>query len=267
MGAGGEIVAPRPLTRHGDLDLRGGTDLTPGLAEVVVAWPFGASLVMAAVGGLYAGRRRAALNEALHELRRPLQALALAAPATTALAEPAALQGAVQMAVGALERLEREINGESASSTRRRLLAGPLLDSAVGRWRAGAARAGGSLTLRWRAGQAAVCGDHCEVARALDNLIVNAIEHGGPEIVVEARTRRGRLSISVIDSGRESRPGSRRERPAELIARLSGRRLHGHGLRVVRKTAAAHGGDFRLRSSERGTEAILELPLSAAAGA
>jgi signal transduction histidine kinase len=237
--------------------------MTPELAEVVAAWPLGASLAAAAaVEGLRAGRRRAALNEALHELRRPLQALALVTPATASAAEPSHLQGAVQMAATALERLEREVNGETAVSVRGSLPARLLLEAAVGRWRARAALAGGSLSLRWRAGDAAVHGDRCQLARALDNLIVNAIEHGGPEIVVEAGVRSGRLRLAVIDSGRHSRSESRRESPAELVARLTGRRLHGHGLRVVRRVAAGHGGYFRLRSSERGTEAVLGLPLA-----
>jgi len=241
--------------------------LTPELAQIVAAWPLGASLAAAvAARGLLAGRRRTALNEALHELRRPLHALALAAPGVRS-EEPSAIEWSVQMAATALERLEREINGEAVAAVRAPMVARPLLDSAVGRWKARAALAGGSLALRWRAGEAMVEGDRCEVAQALDNLIVNAIEHGGPEVVVEARTRLGRLCVSVIDSGRESRPDSRRESPAELIARLSGRRRRGHGLRVVRRTAAAHGGDFRLHFSERGTEAVLELPLSGEAGA
>jgi signal transduction histidine kinase len=245
-----------------DLDRRGEPELTPALAEVVAAWPLGASLAAAvAVQGLRTGRRRSALNEALHELRRPLQALALAPPGAIPV-ESSAIQGSVQMAAVALERLEREINGEQAASVRETMPARPLLDSAVRRWQARAALAGGSLLLRWRASEATIEADRCALAQALDNLVVNAIEHGGPEIVVEARTRPGRLRVAVIDSGRGARAESRRESPAELIARLSGRRLHGHGLRVVRRTAAAHGGRCRLRSSARGTEAILELPLA-----
>jgi signal transduction histidine kinase len=237
--------------------------LTPELAEVVAAWPLGASLAAAvAVQGLRTGRRRTALNEALHELRRPLQALALAPPGTVPV-EPSAIQGSVQMAAAALERLEREINGEAAaSSVRETLPARPLLDSTVRRWQAPSALAGGSLSLHWQAREATIVADRCAVAQALDNLVVNAIEHGGPEIVVEARTERGVLRVAVVDSGRGSRPRSWRESPAEPIARLSGRRLHGHGLRVVRRTVAAHGGRFRLRSSVKGTEAILELPLA-----
>jgi signal transduction histidine kinase len=236
--------------------------LTPALAEVVAAWPFGASLAAAvAVQGLRTGRRRLALNEALHELRRPLQALALVSPATGRV-EPATIQGSVRMAAVALERLEREINGEALAPVRETAPARPLLESAVGRWRGRAALAGGSLALRWEAGEAAIAADRGAVAQALDNLVVNAIEHGGPEIAVEAQTRSGCLLIAVVDSGRGSRPRSRRESPAELIARLSGRRLHGHGLRVVRRIAAGHGGRFKLHPSARGTEAILVLPLA-----
>ncbi|MGC1166590.1 MAG: HAMP domain-containing sensor histidine kinase [Solirubrobacterales bacterium] len=236
--------------------------LTPELADVLAAWPLGVSLAATvAVQGLRTGRRRMALNEALHELRRPLQALALV-PAGTVPVEPTAIQGSVQMAAAALERLEREINGEAVAPVRETLPARPLLDSAVRRWQGRAALAGGSLSLRWEASEATAVADSPALAQAFDNLVVNAIEHGGPEIVVEARTGPGVLRIAVIDSGRESRPRSRRESPAELVARLSGRRLHGHGLRVVRRTAAAHGGRFRLRSSAGGTEAILELPLA-----
>ncbi|HEX5928699.1 MAG TPA: HAMP domain-containing sensor histidine kinase [Solirubrobacterales bacterium] len=235
------------------------------LAQVVSAWPFGVSLAAAlAAQAVQAGRRRSVLNEAVHELRRPLQALALV-PAAGSGGETA-IAGSVQMAATALERLEREINGEPTVPSRAPIAARPLLAAAVGRWRARAALAGGSLSLRWQAGEATVEGDRCELAQAVDNLVVNAIEHGGPEIAVAADVHRGRLRIAVTDSGRASRPAARRESPAESIARLLGRSRRGHGLRVVRRAAAAHGGDFHLRRSERGTVAVLELPLSGGAG-
>jgi signal transduction histidine kinase len=258
---GGEIAAPDSLGAHVDLD-RGEPELTPALAEVVAAWPFGASLAAAvAVQGLRTGRRRTALNEALHELRRPLQTLALVSPGTVRV-EPAAIQGSVRMAAAALERLEREINGEALAPVRETLPARPLLDSAVRRWRARAALAGGSLALRWQAGEVVIAADRCAVAQALDNLVVNAIEHGGPEIVVEASASSGQLRVAVVDRGGGARSRHRREGPVELIARLSSRRRHGHGLRLVRRTAAVHGGHFQLRYSARATEAVLELPLA-----
>ena len=231
------------------------------LAQVVSsAWPLGVSL---AAGGaaqvVYLGRRRSALNEALHELRRPMQALALA-PGTSAAGGPG-LEGSVQMAAAALERLEREINGEASPSARVPFAPRPLLAAAVGRWGSRAALAGAGLRLCWRAGDVSVEGDRCAIAQAIDNLIVNAIEHGGTEIVVETEVRSDRLLVAVRDSGRGSRPAARQESPAELIARLLGHRRRGHGLRVVRRTAAEHGGGFRLRCAEQRTEAVLELPL------
>jgi len=166
------------------------------------------------------------------------------------------------MATAALERLEREINGETVAAARTSLLARPLVDAAVDRWQTQAVMAGSSLALRWHGGEARIDGDRCALAQALDNLIVNAIEHGGSDVLVEAETCPGRFRVSVGDRGRGSDRDPRRELRAGPIDRLRGRRRHGHGLRVVRRTAAAHGGDFRLRCFDRGAVAILELPLS-----
>ena len=234
------------------------------LAAIVAGWPLAVS--MAAVftaQGLRAGRRRGALNEALHELRRPLQAIALAAGQGPT--ELHRIESSVELAAAALEQLDREINGGASESARDVLPVRPLLESAVGRWKARANLVGNSLALRWRAGSAVVHGDRSWLAQALDNLIVNAIEHGGSSIVVEAQLRGDRLRVSVADSGCACRPESRSETPAEAVARLLGGRRHGHGLAVVRRVAAAHGGRFALHCSERGSLAVLDLPLAAAA--
>jgi len=116
--------------------------------------------------------------------------------------------------------------------------------------------------LSWNAGEAAVDGDPSELGQALDNLIVNAIEHGGPEVVVAAEANRDGLRLAVIDAGRRSRPSRQGKLPAKLTGRLSGRRHRGHGLAVVRRTAFVHGGDFRLFVSALQTRAVLELPLA-----
>ncbi len=230
------------------------------LAETIAWWPLAASLALAvAAQELRAGRRRSALNEALHELRRPLQALALASGPGGG--SPHAVESSVELAATALERLDREVNGGALRLPPEPIELRALIDSAVRRWRSRASLGGGSLRLRWRAGRAIVVGDRVALGQALDNLIVNAIEHGGPSIVVRVRLHRGGVRIVVCDSGRASRPASRRETPAELIARLSGRRRHGHGLRVVRRVATAHGGRFALRRSEGGSLAMLDLPL------
>jgi signal transduction histidine kinase len=230
------------------------------LAQIVAGWPLATTLAaVAAAQSLRAGRRRGALNEALHELRRPLQAIAFAGgPAGS----PPALESSVRLAAAALERLDREVNGGGLPRPPEELELRPVLEAAVRRWQARGSLSGASLKLRWRAGRAIVIGDRVELAQALDNLIVNAIEHGGPEISVDARPYRGGVRIVIADSGRAARPSTRMDTPAEVIARLSGRRRHGHGLPVVRRIAAAHNGRFALRRSERGSLALLELPLA-----
>jgi len=230
------------------------------LAQIVAGWPLAVSMaVTVVVQGLRDGRRRTALNEALHELRRPLQVAALAG-GTGASSERG--ENPIDLAAAALERLDRTINGGGYASLATRVDAHSLVRQAVGRWQARARLGDGSLELRWNAGRAVLSGDRLALAQALDNLIVNAIEHGGPAIVVSARCREGRLRIVVVDSGRESRPPAWRGSPAEVIARLSGRRHRGHGLAVVRRVVAGHAGRFVLDRSARGSTAAIELPLA-----
>jgi signal transduction histidine kinase len=207
------------------------------------------------------GRRRSAINEALHELRRPLQAIALAGPSRGGEAE-SPVAGSVRLAAAALERLDREVNGGPVRPARECVRCESLLRSVVGRWRPRVALEGGALELRWRAGEATLEGDRAALEAALENLVVNAIEHGGPPILVEGRRLGGRLLVSVSDSG----PRSARSRGAHLplaLDRVSGRRRHGHGLAVVRRVAAQHDGRFALRRSGSGSTALLELPLPA----
>ncbi len=230
-----------------------------GLVEIASGWPLAATLAaVAAAQGLRAGRRRCALNEALHELRRPLQAIALTGGGTAG--PPPMLESAVRLAAAALDRLDREVNGGGLQRPPEEVEMRPLLEAAVRRWRARASLGGGSLKLRWRAGWVVVTGDRVELAQALDNLIVNAIEHGGPTISVDARVHKSSVRIVVADSGRAARPVERRDTPAEVIARLSGRRRRGHGLAVVQRVAELHDGRFALRRSERGSLAMLDLP-------
>jgi len=234
-----------------------------GLPETVAGWPLAASIAAAITArGWRVGRRRSALNEAVHELRRPLQAIALACGGERTADH--VVEGSVQLAAVALERLDREINGGVGAAEERRetIPARPLLESAVARWRSRASLCGSTLSLRWRAGEVLIEANRLGLAQALDNLIVNAIEHGGPSVVVEGRRRGDRLRVIVADSGRAARPAARRGTPAEVIARLAGRRRRGHGLAVVRRVADVHAGRFALRRSEQGSLAVLELPLA-----
>jgi signal transduction histidine kinase len=199
-------------------------------------------------------RERTAINEALHELRRPLQALALFGGSR----DDEVVASSTRLAAVALERLDREVNGGRLEAIREPLSCEAPLRSAVARWRTRVALGGGSLELRWRAGEAVVIGDGAALEQAVDNLIVNAIEHGGPEIVVEGRRRSGSLAVSVADSGR--RPRADTTAASARRTRAGGRR--GHGLALVRRFAASHGGRFVLQGGDGRTVAILELPLA-----
>lgn len=226
---------------------------------IVAGWPMVLSMASAvAAQALWAGRRRLALNRALHELRRPLQVVALAAG--PAAAGPG--RDAIELATEALERLDREINGGSSGPAWGSVDGGALVRAAIERGEERARLSGASVELRWNAGEASVRGDRFALGQALDNLIVNAIEHGGPTIVVAVRRNLGRLRIAVADSGRAARPRSRRPSAAAVAARLAGKRRHGHGLAVVRRVVVDHRGRFGLRHSAQGSLAVIELPLA-----
>src|ERR1700754_1534621 len=160
-----------PYRAHGNDRAR--SAMTLELAQIVAGWPFAASLALAAtVRTVLAARQRTVLNEALHELRRPLPALALAAPggdSAPARIDPARIDLSLGMATAALERLDREINGAPAAPEWRRLAAEELLREAIARWRPRAAAAGRTLELRWRAAGAVLAGDRVAIAQAVDN--------------------------------------------------------------------------------------------------
>jgi signal transduction histidine kinase len=228
------------------------------VTELVSGLPFALSFASAGTAAAVAAqKRRGALNEALHELRRPMQALALALPPEAA--EAPAVDSSLVLAVAAMERLDREINGGPAPLVAKRVALRGIAEAAATRW-VGAAE--GGLEFDWQAGEAAVRGDASRLAQALDNLIINGIEHGRGPLTIRARRCARLVRVAVHDTG-----GSRRRArglAGKAIAALrKDRRRRGHGLSVVRRTAAEHGGSFELVRSERGTEAVLELPLSA----
>jgi signal transduction histidine kinase len=230
--------------------------MTVELAEIAAGLPLAASFALAGgITNLREGRRRTALNEAMHELRRPLQALSLALP--TDPARQGTVNTSLQLATAALDRLDREINGDSPESEVTCVPLRSLLEEAVQRWGPRAASVGGGVRLRWLSDEQQVEGDRIGLAQAVDNLISNAIDHGGGRVTIEGR-RDGRwLLISIRDSGGMAlgarRPGWRPGRGS--------RSRHGHGLRVVARVARAHGGSFGLRWVGWGTEARLRLPL------
>lgn len=240
------------------------------LAEAgAVAWPLAMTLATVALADrVRAGRRREALNGALHELRRPLQALVLARSAAGAGgADPQRRH--LELALHALGELDRELNGRGAGGGRRPVDARVIAAEAVERWRGTAALAGRSVELAWHAQGAALRCDPRRLGSAIDNLIANALEHGSGRIRVEGTVRGARLRLVVadgLDAG--SVPGSASATPRALVATPGrtwsggGKRRRGYGLGIVSRTAAEHGGRFAICRHERGASAVLELPLA-----
>ncbi|MGH2955262.1 MAG: sensor histidine kinase [Solirubrobacterales bacterium] len=252
----------------------------PAIAEAAaVTWPLAMTVASVAVADrVRARRRRHSLNRALHELRRPLQALVLAHPSTGSRARPAA-RDHVGLALDALAELDREVNGAAAVPLRRREEARALAVEAVERWRWQVGVAGRRIELAWRAGAATVVCDPSRIARALDNLIANALEHGDPWVRIEGTVRSERLRLVVadgIDAGARAprdavadiRPEPAGATPRALVRaprrawQAGGFRHRGHGLGIVAAIAAEHGGRFAICRHERGASAVLELPLA-----
>ena len=236
-----------------------------------------ATLALGLAGAVWAGwrggRRRTALNRAMHELRRPLQSLFLAVQVGSPQPE-VALPSSLALVNAALADLDREINrdgGIRLSAARAAAIASEtpnasclsLARAAAARWGPRAEVAGGAVELRWRAGADFRVVAPERVAQALDNLIDNAIEHGGARVTIDvSRSERGvRLAVCDRGAGPDAEPKS----PTSVLARLTGRRRRGHGLGVVRELAAALGGRFILRPSPWGTRAVLEIPVIDAA--
>ena len=204
--------------------------------------------------------RRQAMNIALHELRRPLQVLAL--DQRDSRFASATGDSMLLLAIDALGDLDRQLNG---TGTRDRapqpldLVA--MIESCARRWRSRASFANASISVHWQGPKAIVLGDPAALARALDNLVVNAIEHGGPRIEMSGQVEGGQVEVGIHDSGCEHQSRERLDSPAHVIERLSGRNRHGHGLAVAERAVREHGGQFDLTLSPQGSRAGIRLPV------
>jgi signal transduction histidine kinase len=196
------------------------------------------------------GHKRA-LNRALHELRRPLQALLLMEEGSGLAAAPrrASRRGLLELATSALQDLDGSLNGGEPARTPRRFSCRESVMGCLERWRPHAGRVGG-IRVYWDAGPAMIEGDAGRLAQALDNLVANAFDHGAPPFVVTGAHVAGRIRITIAN-GIRAGGGARQPDPRR-----------GHGTEVVSKVARAHGGRFALCHTGSGCVAALELPLS-----
>lgn len=209
------------------------------------------------------------LNRAMHELRRPLQALALIddGQGSDAAAAPpgGARRGLLELACSALAELDGAVNGGAPPAPRLEVSCRDLVRATLERWRP-AAEAAGGIRLFWDAGEARAVCDPARIAQALDNLISNAIEHGGPPLVVTGADVAGRLRITVANGvAGEAEPGvgnhSNGDRPLLRLRRPKGDPRRGHGVEFVSDVAADHRGRFALCQTGSGYVAAFEVPL------
>jgi hypothetical protein len=194
----------------------------------------------------------------MHELRRPLQALVLLDDGCGVADQ--SRRGLLELVCCALGDLDRAVNGGAPIEGTKRVSCHELVLGCLERWRQAASAAGG-FKLYWDAGPAMVEAHPTRMAQALDNLIANALEHGGPPLLVTGARVAGRLRITVAN-GRAGAangngpvlPGSTGDRPSGPDPR------RGHGTELVSEVASAYGGRFALCRTAGGCVAALELP-------
>jgi two-component system osmolarity sensor histidine kinase EnvZ len=196
-------------------------------------------------------------------LRRPLQALVLQARSAPGIG--AHRRGQLELALDALAGLDRQVNGGSVDRRFELVDAAELAREAVSRWSAAATLAGRRIRFSWAAPSARLDCDPLALARALDNLLANALEHGRGEIRVDGSERAGRLRIVVANGADAGCPVPAAARAPRALLPAPGRgreQRRGHGLRIVADVAAEHGGRFAACAHAAGASAVLELPLA-----
>lgn len=117
--------------------------------------------------------------------------------------------------------------------------------------------------------QATVCMNPIRAEQLFDNLIGNAVKHGGRDdltVQVEVAGRDGLVAVVVADDGVGIAPDDH-QRIFAPFQRGAGARGKGNGLGLglVRRIVADLGGTLELVPSERGARFELELPAESAA--
>lgn len=226
--------------------------------DFVALLPLIAAILVVASREAWFAHRRSLVNRALHEARRPLQAIALSLPAGPGKLTPSL---PVWQMIRALGEVDRQINGGTPDRLRPEPIACRVMTEAcVRRWQSRARMAGSGIEFRWTGPDALVTGDPAALSAALENLIVNAIDHGGPRILVRALVVGQRLRIEVGDNGRAAKERESGSSPSEVLAHLRGLDRHGHGLAVTRAAVGEHGGQFKLDLGQDGSKATMVLP-------
>ncbi len=218
----------------------------------------GAAERLAAAGRLAAGLA--------HEIRNPIAAMRLKAENALAADDDARRSMALQFVLQQVSRLDGLLRDlltmtQRREPKRREIDLAAFLEKTLEAHRELAAGKGIKLVARpVPPATPPATFDAEQVQRALDNLILNAIENTAPGGFIEAAARSGadKIYLRVRDTG----PGV----ADDIRERLFEPFVTGHsdgtglGLAVVREIAHAHGGDARLVPTNQGAEFEIELP-------
>jgi signal transduction histidine kinase len=213
---------------------------------------------LAAVGRLSAGLA--------HEIRNPIAAMRLKAEnalaASDDLRKATALEAILQQ-VGRLDRLLHDLLAMTQASEPKLkdVKLSSFLKHAMESHRELAAAKGVSLEAGTEDQHRPLPQiDPFQIQRALDNLILNAIQNtpAGGRVSVEALHHGDKLLLQVSDTG----PGVSEELRDRLFEPFVTARSEGTGLglAIVREIARAHHGDARFASSECGATFEIEVP-------
>jgi signal transduction histidine kinase len=246
----------------------------------MIAVELGGWAAAAAAGLLAVGVRRSltgraeAVASACHELRGSLTAARLglelsARPGQLSPARMRAIELELERAALALDDLLL-LGGRFAGPVQPRRAevdVQRLLRDAVEAQRPTAIASGVDLQLSWSGPSARLLAERVRLAQAIDNLIVNAIEHGAARAigrgggVVRVRGAGGggaggdsRVRIEVSDDG----PGLGAPL-AELLRPRRGR-ARGRGLAIAAAVIAAHHGRLLAERTSGGARLVIELP-------
>ncbi|HQR28775.1 MAG TPA: HAMP domain-containing sensor histidine kinase [Anaeromyxobacteraceae bacterium] len=215
-------------------------------------------------------RARAFSANAAHELRTPLTAMlgevqvALRRPR-----DPGDYRAALVVVEEEIRRLSRLVEMLLALA---RADAGTLNPSSVrfdlaraarlAAERAVGAHAGADGRVTVRAAAASAQGDPLLTGRVLDNLLDNALRHGGPHVEVSVEETGGRAQVAVRDDG-PGIPAALRGRIFERFTREEKPSIgFGLGLAIARGLAEAQRGKLWLDESAPGTRFVLQLPIA-----
>lgn len=205
----------------------------------------------------------------VHEVRSPVAALsAIAQTVREPGLETTVRRELVDLAIGACRAVRRIVSDLVPTS----IVSEPVDLARLVRDAATAATLGGArIDVCLARRDVVVDGDPVRLRQALDNLLANALVHGGDgPVTVTLSTERDASGVvarvAVADAG-PGIPVADRERIFERGVRLDESRTgSGLGLAVARAVAEGHGGRLELEGPvESGSTFVLTLPLAAGA--